>query len=127
MELTYARWLEWGTRAALAVLGAGFLAYVFGLVEPLVPHDELARLWTRPVVEYLAASGAPTGWQWLSFLGKGDYLNLAGIAMLCLVTVLCYARIVPLVLKSDRVYAAIALLQIVVLLVAASGYFSGRH
>jgi hypothetical protein len=127
MELSYARWLAWGTRAALGVLIACFVVYVLGILEPLVAHPDLVRLWTLPVGEYLAATGAPTGWSWLHFLGTGDYLNLAGIAMLCLVTVLCYARIVPLLAKTDRVYAAIALLQIVVLLAAASGYFSGAH
>lgn len=127
MELTYARWLAWGTRAALAVLTACFVVYVLGILDPLVAHPDLVRLWTLPVSEYLAATGAPTGWSWLAFLGTGDYLNLAGIAMLCLVTVLCYARIVPALARADRVYAAIAALQIAVLLAAASGALSGGH
>ena len=125
MELIYARWLAWGTRVSLAVLIGCFFVYVLGLAEPLVAVHELARLWTLPVGEYLAASGAPVGWRWLGYLGKGDYLNLLGIAMLCLITVLCYARILPLLLKSgERLYAALALAQIVVLLAAASGVFT---
>lgn len=119
MELIYARWLAWGTRVSLAVLVGCFFVYVLGLAEPLVPVQELARLWTLPVGEYLAATNGPLGWEWLRFANKGDYLNLAGIAMLCLITVLCYARIVPLLLKTDRLYAGIALLQILVLLAAA--------
>jgi hypothetical protein len=126
VELIYARWLAWGTRASLTVLIGCFFVYVLGLVEPLVPAAELVRLWTLPVGEYLAASGAPTGWRWLGYLGKGDYLNLLGIAMLCLITALCYARIVPVLLKSDRLSATLAILQILVLLMAASGLLSGH-
>ena len=128
MELIYARWLAWGTRFALTVLVASFLAYAFGLVEPLVPPQELVRLWTLPVDDYLAATGAPTGWQWLRFLGKGDYLNFVGIALLALVTLVCYARIVPIFVKSDaRLHAALALAQVLVLLAAASGLLVGGH
>jgi hypothetical protein len=119
MELIYARWLAWGTRVALSVLVGCFLVYVLGLAEPLVPVHEVVRLWSLPVGEYLAATNGPVGWGWLRFATKGDYLNLAGIAMLCLITVLCYARILPLLLKTDRLYAGIALLQILVLLAAA--------
>ena len=126
MELIYARWLDWGTRLALAVLIASFLVYVLGLAEPLVPPEALVRLWTLPVGEYLAASGAPTGWGWLGHLGKGDYLNLVGVAALCLITVLCYARVFPILLKTDRLYAALCAAQIAVLLIAASGFLGGH-
>jgi hypothetical protein len=126
MELIYARWLERSVRIALAVLVAGFLAYAGGLVPPLVSHDELARLWTLPVDRFVAATGAPTGWGWLGHLGRGDYLNFVGVALLGLITVVCYARILPLLFRSgNRLYAWLALAQIVVLLVAASGI--GAH
>jgi hypothetical protein len=128
MELTYARWLAWGTRASLTVLVACFLAYALLLVEPLVPLQELIRLWTLPVDAYLAASGAPTGWHWLRVVGKGDYLNLVGIAMVALVTLICYVRVVPLLIRSgERLYAGLAVLQILVLVAAASGVLAGGH
>jgi hypothetical protein len=128
MELIYARWLAWGTRLALTVLVASFLAYAFGLVEPLVPPQELVRLWTLPVDHYLSATGAPTGWRWLRLLDKGDYLNFVGIALLALVTLVCYARIVPILVKSgERLHAALALAQVLVLLAAASGLLVGGH
>lgn len=128
MELIYARWLDRATRIALGVLGASFALYVLGILEPLVPVPELARLWTLPVDRFVAATGAPTGWAWLDHVGRGDYLNLAGVALVGLITVLCYARIVPVALRSgERVYAALALLQIVVLLAAASGLLAQGH
>ena len=112
----YARWLDIGTRIALVILIVTFLIYVLGLLDPLVPPQELARLWTLPVDRYVAASGAPTGWGWLGFLGRGDYLNVLGVALLATITLVCYARIVPLL---PRLQALLAAIQIAVLLGAA--------
>lgn len=112
----YARWLEIGVGIAFALLVASFAAYVAGLLDPLVPIAELVRFWNLPVDRYVAASGAPTGWGWLEMLGKGDYLNFVGIALLASITIVCYARIVP---ALPRLHAALALIQIAVLLAAA--------
>lgn len=112
----YARWLDIGTRIAFVVLLLSFFAYLLGWIDPLVPHQELARLWLLPVDRYVAESGAPTGWGWLGLLGKGDYLNFIGVAALATITIVCYARIVP---ALPRLHAALALIQIAVLLAAA--------
>lgn len=127
-ERIYARWLDWGTRAGLAVLVASFFAYAFGLAAPHVPFDELAKVWSLPVGQYRAAVGAPAGWDWLPLATRGDYLNYFGIAFLALVTALCYLRILPLlVARNDRIYAFIAALEIVVLLAAAAGIVGAPH
>jgi hypothetical protein len=121
-QKTCARWLEIGSRVGLTLVVAGFVAYVTGLIEPLVPPAELARLWSLPVDRYAALTGAPTGWGWLQALGKGDYLNLLGIAVFASITAAAYARIVPdLMRRGLRLQAALAALQVVVLLIAASG------
>jgi len=112
----YARWLEVGTRVSFAVLMATFAVHVSGLLDPLVPHEELVRLWALPVDRYVEATGAPTGWGWLGLLGKGDYLNFVGIAALASITIVCYARIIPVL---PRLQAAFAIVQVVVLLAAA--------
>jgi hypothetical protein len=119
-QQVYARWLEWGTRIALAVLIASFLAYALALFDPLLPPQELPKLWAFPVDHYIAASGAPTGWGWLQLLHKSDYLIFLAVAVLGLLTVVCYARIVPVLLaQGERWRAAIAVLQMLVLLGAA--------
>jgi hypothetical protein len=112
----YARWLEIGTRIGFAVLVSTFAVYVFGLLDPLVPLQDLPRLWNLPADRYVAATGAPTGWGWLGFLGRGDYLNLLGVALLATITIVCYARILPLL---PRVQAVLAAIQIAILLGAA--------
>jgi len=119
-QQVYARWLAWGTHIALAVLIASFLAYALALRDPLLPPQELAKLWAFPVDHYIAASGAPTRWGWLQLLHKSDYLILLAVAMLGFVTVLCYARIIPVLLaQGERWRALIAVLQVIVLLGAA--------
>ena len=116
----YARWLEAGTRVGLGLLVGTFAIYALALLEPLVSHQRLAELWTIPVDRYIAAAGAPTGWNWLRYLGKGDYLNFVGIAVLALVTVACYARLIAALLRDGaRLQAMLAALQIAVLLAAA--------
>jgi hypothetical protein len=121
MEQTlFARWLDLGTRLGFLVLLASFVGYVFGALDPHVPPHELPLLWGLPVDHYVAAAGAPTGWGWLALVIKADYLNYAGVALLASVTLAAYARIVPvLVRQGARLRAGIAVLQVLVLVVAA--------
>lgn len=124
----YARWLDWGTRLSLAVLVAAFLAYVFGLTPAALPLAEMPRFWRLPLERYLALSGSPTGWGWVAMLDKGEYQNLVGVALLGLVTVVCYLRVLPLLLeRRERLQAAIVAAQVLVLLLAASGLLAGGH
>lgn len=127
----FARWLDAGTRIALFMLVAGFAAYAGGLLPPLVPFADLPKLWGLPLAPFLAASGAPTGWDWLAAAHRGDYFNYAGIALLASIVVAAYLRMLPLLARRERAYALIAALEIVVLLVAASGllnsFAGGTH
>ena len=126
MQATYARWLDVATRIGFAVSLAAFLVYVSGAIEPLVPLDQLPQLWGLPAARFVQATGEPTGWGWLVLLGKSDYLNLAAIALFGVVTLVCYARIVPLLFAAgERLQACIALAQVLVLAAAAAGVFTG--
>lgn len=121
-QLLYARWLDWGTRAGLALLVASFAAYVLGLTAPHVPFERLAQVWSLPVDQYRAAVAAPAGWGWLPLVSRSDYMNYCGIALLALSTIACYLRSLPEFLaRGERAYALIAAAQIVVLAVAAAG------
>lgn len=127
-ERAYAQWLDHGMRIGFVMLVATFTAYAGGFVPPHVPVEDLPRLWTLPVNDYLREADVGTGWAWLRLLGTGDYLNFGGIAFLSAVTIACYARIVPVFAASrDRVYLAIALVEIVVLGLAASGLLVIGH
>ncbi len=124
----YARWLKWSTRVALAALIFFYLIYALGVAEPFVPLEQLPRLWSLHADAYLAATGSPSSWHWLPLIGKVDYLNLAAIALLCFVTVLCYLRLAALyVERGERLLALIASLQVLVLVAAATGWLAGAH
>ena len=122
LQERYARWVDALTRVAFVLAVAGFAAYLFGRPAPFIPIEELPRLWNLPLAEYLARTGAPTGWGWLGLLGRGDYLNYLGLALFALVALVCdLAIIVPLLRRGERLLAALVAAQVVVLAVAASG------
>jgi hypothetical protein len=70
-----------------------------------------------------------TGWSWLKNIGKGDYMNFVGIAILAGLTIVCYLAIIPtLMKKKDTAYLVIAVAEVLVLTLAASGILkSGGH
>ena len=117
----FARWLDAGTKIALALLAAGLLANVSGLLEPHLPPEQLAKLWNLPLQESLAASNAPTGWDWLALTHRGDYFNYLGIVLLASIVALAYLRMLPLLARHARAHALIAALELIVLFAAASG------
>lgn len=126
-QLRYARLLDYGMKAGLVALIAGFLAYVSGALPVQVPFEALPRLWTLPVGDYLRDSGMPAGWDWVAMLGKGDILALTGIVVLAGVSVPCLI-VLALVYagRGDRAYCAITLLLAGVLVFAASGVLSAH-
>lgn len=121
-QLRYALLLEWGARVGLVVLAASFAAYVAGWVPAHVPPQDLPRLWSQPVAQFLAQTASPRGWGWLSLLHRSDMLGLAGIAILAGCSAVGLLAVLPIYLKKgDRAYAVLCLLQVGVLLAAASG------
>jgi hypothetical protein len=132
----YAAILQIGVDAGLLVLLVTFALYLSGVVDPSVPLHELPTYWGLSVHEYLEAVNAEhlhhehviTGWSWLSVVGKGDYLNFVGIALLGGITIVCFLGIIPTLLrKHDRIYAIMAGLEVVVLTLAASGLLAVGH
>ena len=118
----YARWLGAATRIAFAAALVAFVVYAGGLLPSFVPLDALPALWGLPVGEYLARTGAPTGWGWLRLLDYADYLSLACVALITAVTLVCYLAVLSILLRlGDRMQAALVAAQIISLLLASSG------
>ncbi|WP_420209044.1 hypothetical protein [Candidatus Electronema sp. JC] len=135
-QMLYAAWLEKGMLLGLALIVISFGLYVFGIIEPVIPLDELSKYWGLSVKEYLAAVNsnflhmdhAPTGWAWMTLIGKGDYMNFLPIAILSGITILCYAVIVPVFKrKGDKAYMIMAIAEVVILTLAASGLLAVGH
>ncbi len=135
-QLLYARILAVGMYTGLLLLLLTFALYVSGVIQPAVPIDRLPAYWGMNVEEYLRTinenhlhrSYHLAGWWWLTALGKSDYLNFLGIAVLSAVTIVCFGGIVPTFLKKrDFAYAAMAIAEIVILVLAASGILRVGH
>ena len=127
--MAYASVLNIGMWLGLAVMVITFAVYVSGVLPSFVPIDDLPKYWTMRVHDFNVALNAPTGWGWAPLVGKGDYLNFVGIAMLSGLTILCYAVILPILFrKKDTAYVVIAIVEILVLSLAASGLLKvGGH
>lgn len=125
-QLAYAKLLDVGMKAGLIMLVVTFIIYLSGFLTPHVPVSDLPKYWSLPVKEYLKATNIHTGWSWVHLLGRGDFLNFAGIAFLSGITILCYMRIIPILLrKKDTIYAVLAVIEVLVLVLAASGVLKG--
>ncbi|MBF0146686.1 MAG: DUF1634 domain-containing protein [Magnetococcales bacterium] len=125
-QLAYAHALDIGWKIGFGLMVIFFGLYVFGILTPHVSMEDLARYWTLPANEYLHAVHGPTGWGWTALVDKGDYINLVGIAVLAGITILCFMRVLPMFLKKgEKIYSAIIVVEIMVLILAASGILGG--
>ena len=128
-QVLYAKILNIGMLIGLAGLVIAFIIYCTGILEPLIPLEKVQSYWILSVSEYLEQSGIQAGWAWFGNLQFGDMLNFLPIAFLSLLTIVCYIAIIPgLIRKKDTAYVVIAILEIIVLAVAASGILgTGGH
>ncbi len=120
-QLAYARLLKKCVIVGFGILIVCFAMYVSGIVSPSVPLDQMGEYWSLPLNEYLHKTNYDAGWSWTGMLGQGDYLNFIPLAIFATISMVCYLRIIP-TLKRNRnfAYLAIAIVQILVILLAAS-------
>jgi len=135
-QLLYAKILEMGMYLGLGILLVTFLLYIFGIMAPAVPIEQLPSYWTMSVHDYAEAVNhnflhrdhGVTGWGWMSVLSKGDFVNFLGIAVLSGVTIICYIGILPTLLrKKQTAYVIMAIAEVIILVLAASGILAAGH
>ncbi|MFA4828296.1 MAG: hypothetical protein WC855_11955 [Thermodesulfovibrionales bacterium] len=136
-QLAYAGVLNIGMWIGLALLVITFILYISGVLPSYVPIEKLSEIpqgsnvpyWGMRAHEFNQAFNVPTGWGWTSLVAKGDYLNFVGIAMLGGLSILCYLVILPILIrKKDTAYVVIAIFEVLVLALAASGILkAGGH
>ena len=125
-QVTYANLLFYGCWGGLALMAVTYIVYVTGLVTPHIPLEMVPLLWSEPVGTYLELGKVPHGWGWAVLIAKGDFLNFLGIVLLAGMTIVCYIPLIPVYLKrKENVFAMLAIAEIVVLLIAASGIVGG--
>lgn len=155
-QVAYAKLLDLGMKVGLAALVLTFGIYLTGVLPSHTPVNDLPNYWKMPVKQYLVETkidrhsdeyaqipaeppelrekyihdtNIHPGWSWLHRVDKGDFLNFIPIVFLAAITVICYIRIIPIFFaKKDLVYGVLAITEVVVLTLAASGYLgSGGH
>ena len=126
-QVKYANLLFLGAWISIFVMLITYILYVTGIISPYIPLNEIPHYWTMPVHDYVEQAKVPTGWAWVSLLGKGDFLNFAGIVLLASMTVICFlSTLLPAYIKSKNwIFSTIVVLEVLVLCLAASGILGG--
>lgn len=110
--------------AGIFVMVVTFLLYMSGLFNPIVKPSDMPLYWEMNVHQYALVTHAPSGWNWLGLINHSDYLNLVGLAFLGIVSILGYlSLLVAYLRKKDIPYAIMVSLEIIVIVLAASGVF----
>lgn len=126
IQLFYARVLDRSAKVCFILVITIFLVYVSGVLSPYLPLEDLPIYWNQPFRTYLTSAQVPTGWAWLSYLGYADFLNLLPIAIIAGVVIFAYVLLVfKFFLGKEYLMTGIAFLEIIVLLLAASGFLRG--
>ena len=111
--------ISWRERLSFMCLGSLQLRFH-------CPNYQVIGRWRPTNIRNLVGVG--TGWDWLTLIGYGDYMNFLGIAFLCGLTIACYLRVLPFSLqRKDFVSGAILVLEVILLSVAASGLLAAGH
>ena len=128
-QIIYANLLIIGVWVGIIILATTYAIYLTGVLSPHIDISIIPSIWGKGVNEFIEITHSPYGWGWVSLLTKGDFLNYTGFVLLALMTIFCYLVLVRgYVRQKNWIFAAIAVLEIVVLSVAASGILgSGGH
>ena len=128
-QMRYARVLMFLSRSGLFVLIVGFCIYIGGLVPAIVPVKHIPGLLHLRAKDFVLETGTPTGWDWVNQLDKGEVISSLGVIYLSLATIVCFLTILPLVVrKKDIPYIIIVVLELLVLVLSASGIVTiGAH
>lgn len=127
-QLAYANLLDLGIRIGRYFLASMFILYVFGITPAKVPLSDLPAYWSMAADRYSKLVGVGAGWDWLSLIVYGDYMNFLGIALLSGLTIACYLRVLPFSLqRKDFMSGSVIVLEVIVLSLAASGLLASRY
>jgi disulfide bond formation protein DsbB len=128
-QLAYANLLFIGAWAGIVLMIITYFIYAGGFLSPHVDSALITQNWDKGVNEYLEITNSPHGWGWLNLLNRGDFLNFIGVVLLAVLTLICYLfLIVGYKKRKDWAYFIIAVLEVAVLALAASGILgAGGH
>jgi len=88
------------------ILFAGIMMIMVGVFQAIQGIVALVNDTFYVVGQKWVFSFNITTWGWIHLLGYGDYLNFAGIALFASMTIVCYLRMLPVLLAHrDRLAA----------------------
>ncbi|MCC6027203.1 MAG: hypothetical protein LM574_01245 [Archaeoglobus sp.] len=127
-QLVYAGILWYGSIISIVAITAAYIVYITGILPHYIEFDKIVELWGKKSHKFVEETNTPIGWEWLRLVMYGDFLNLLLLTFLSFLTIVCYLAIIPLlVAKKDFIYFVIALVEVLVLLLAASGLIVAGH
>lgn len=122
VEKRYAAILQWFVIGAFTLLLASFALFGAGVLPAAVPAERVPELWALSAHDYGEQTAFPTDWAWVHYLGNGDVLNLASLALIGAATPICFIALAVMYLRRrDYAYALMAFLVVAVLVIAAGG------
>ncbi len=125
VQLVYARVLNTASHVAIFFLAAGYLIYILQLLPSSVPIESIAGNWHLSASEMQQKIHTPSTWVFFSTPGilfNGDIVSYLSIFYLSMVTVICLAVAAVIFYRGKNyLYTTITILQVLVLLIAASG------
>lgn len=78
MQRSYFFWLL-GWHSIMCIT---YFLYLSTIMDPFVPMDTLQKMWHLPSGQFMEKLNIHQGWSWVHLLGKGDFINFIGIALL---------------------------------------------
>ena len=124
----YAKIIYHISNLGLLALIMGFILYIFGVLTPLVPLEELPKYWSLSLTQFLEKTGAPTGWRWTAMLGYGDVIPFLRVTILASVTFVCFlALLFSFLQRGAKVLAFISAMELFFILISASNLIQISH
>ncbi|KAA6231698.1 hypothetical protein EKD00_03115 [Chlorobium phaeovibrioides] len=124
-QLAYAGVLDKLSHFAILFLTGSYAAYIFQLLPRKVSIADIAANWHLRASLMQEKLDAPLGWSFMSGMEsfwRGDALSYFAIILICMIPVVCLLVTAPAFFREKRpVFGVIAILQVLILLVAATG------
>lgn len=127
-QLHYAKIVSAGVKIGFICLVTTFTLYMLKIPAPEIPTSEMIEHLSKPAEEYSQAADIPQKWGWVKLLPASDFLNYIGIIILTGLTIVALLTLLPSYFRErNLLYAGIVILELVILITAASGILNAGH
>ncbi|MBL8025569.1 MAG: hypothetical protein JNL74_04115 [Fibrobacteres bacterium] len=123
-----AKEFEWGVKAALFLLVLFFLLYILGIGSSVLPPEKAHEIWSLSAASVNTDPNISFASRLASTFYCMDTLALIAVLLLSIVVIKAYIVLLPKFFSAKLYrFLILALLQLAVLLLVASGAISGGH